>query len=1027
MAQALSLDAVDITPAPAFLLRTFGTLELYRRDADPDTTPLLQKGKPLALLAYCSAERRRPHSRETLSALLWADAAPERARHNIRQAIWRLRRVLGDLLLTRDDAVTGVAAAVVTDRELFLDAVARQDHAEALRLYAGPFLDGVSLPGGDEFEDWAASERTRLEDTLIRAVEQAMRAEPPRIRPSERRGVAEALVARAPDAVDAHRLAIELHLESDDAVGARRGADQLEALAAREGRPLSAALQALMARTRAHHPPINTDDDLALDMVGRDEPFSEAMAAWARVKRGECRILLYTGVAGVGKTRLLRALADRCSGRSSCVLVVRAHPGEQALLWSFLVSLVRALAMQPGAAGIGSESARELVRLDPGLAGRFPASSAATAPAELTDSTRRRALALLDLVHAVAEQQPLALLVDDLHWMDEASRQALSFALTRVADVPLLVVGTARSGAPVIEHPSLETHHLTPLDHDAVIDAIRSAGTWPAEPVVEQFIHTLADSCAGIPLTLVERLALALETGVLQRREGTWSAPSWPEAIHEIAHASPILRRLRSCTPEERALLLMLTVAGTPVSPELLGNTPEERTLLRHLDAKGFVRRESGCWLPTHDVIGEQLRADAGEAAIRHAHARLATALEQSPLTDRLALAVRHFSLAGDLETAGTVFTRLVGRARAQHDHRRVHDLLADLVGQLPDADAARLVARVPWYHRVDRIGTRVLAGAAALLTIAMGTVAWRMYHQPALQVEQTSMATTAARLFGDSAVRLVPSPVVRIASRTDVVNGEVRVRALDGSARILVGDRVTTRAGVARFGGLRLVPNAPVMRLQFEGGGATPTIMTIRTDTPGPDGISNVAQLRLVEGRLTAGGRSVLVRGDRARIEVPPASLLDGVLQVEYASSWVAASVWLAMTPTWGDPRAVGRELIPLTTPVRWDATDVPIAVQTPSTAGTYWLLVVIGAEPSGGFLLSGTNWTVGAPVWGDGNDLATLPDSVIRAARDAGTVSIALAYPAVRSRQCAPHPDAMLRLCTGHVGLLAIEVIVK
>jgi hypothetical protein len=358
-------------------------------------------------------------------------------------------------------------------------------------------------------------------------------------------------------------------------------------------------------------------------------------------------------------------------------------------------------------------------------------------------------------------------------------------------------VGTARSGAPVIEHPSLETHHLTPLDHDAVIDAIRSAGTWPAGPVVEQFMRTLADSCAGIPLTLVERLALALETGVLHRREGTWSAPSWPQAIHEIAYASPILRRLRSCTPEERALLLMLTVAGTPVAPELLGSSPEERTLLRHLDAKGFVRRESGFWLPTHDVIGEQLRADAGEAAIRHAHARLATALEQSQFTDRLALAVRHFSLAGDLATAGDEAGE--HRARARHDHRRVHDLLTDLVGQLPEADAALIIARVPWYHRVDRVGTRVLAGAAALLTIVMGTVAWRMYHQPALQVEQASMATTAARLFGESAVRLVPSPVVRIASRTDVVDGEVRVRALDGSARILGGDRASAVCASSR------------------------------------------------------------------------------------------------------------------------------------------------------------------------------------------------------------------------------------
>ena len=132
---------------------------------------MLGPGKPLALLAFCCSAREREHSRDALATLLWSDSDPTRARQNLRQALWRVRRATGDLVSVRDDAVVGVASTIATDRERFLAALHRGEIRAALDAYEGPFLSGLSFPGGDEFDEWASLERRHLEDQLVRAAE----------------------------------------------------------------------------------------------------------------------------------------------------------------------------------------------------------------------------------------------------------------------------------------------------------------------------------------------------------------------------------------------------------------------------------------------------------------------------------------------------------------------------------------------------------------------------------------------------------------------------------------------------------------------------------------------------------------------------------------------------------------------------------------------------------------------------------------------------------------------------------------
>ncbi|MBY0488828.1 MAG: AAA family ATPase [Gemmatimonadaceae bacterium] len=1021
-----------------FVLRTFGRLDLLAglSDADRSATataiPLLQRGKPLALLAYCLAERRRAHSREALSALLWADAAPDRARHNVRQALWRLRRVLGELLVTRDDAVLSVDATVVSDREQFLEAAAQQDVTTALAVYDGPFLHDVSLPGGDEFDEWVSAERARLEDVLVRLVEEATRGPAPRLRAAECRAAVDRLLQVAPDSLEARRVAVDVCFALGDAVAARREADALEALATRLDRPLSSAAQATLARVRSASQDAAPTDDRAsvtLELVGRDEPFAQVMAAWARARRGTTERVLLTGVAGVGKTRLLQAIGQRCRGRRSSVVSVRAHPGEMEVPFGYAALLARALAQQPGASGISTDSARELVALDPALANHF---RVAPAPPTEGESVRRRALALLDLLQAVAEQQPLALVLDDLHWVDAASRQLLAVALGRLADCAVLVLGATRPSASTgLEHPALTSMALAPLEPDAVLEAIHGSGSWPEAAEVDQFIRTLAGACDGIPLNVVERLTLALDAGLLTRQGTQWGSPNWAIATREVAVSSPLMRRLRACADPERALLRVLAVAGTPLPQEVLSALPDALTVLRALEEKGFVHRESGQWQPAHDAIAEQLLADGDAASRRATHGELAALLVRSRVADRLPAALRHYLLADDEAAAATVFAQIVSRARSRGDRRPAAGLLADVLGEVTASQAAMLLRAVPWHQRAAGSMARVMvASALAVAGIALA-VAWRAWRAPSLHLTQTAVTMTRAQPFGPDAFRLAPSAIVRVGTdnAVDSTPREIRVRSMDGSARIVAGATAVAKDGYARFGGLRLVTRDTLLHLRFEADGFRPTDLTFKAPVLGASREATGA-IFLVEGHFGSGATAQRVRGPDATVRVAPGAPISGVVQMEYSAPWAAASVWVAVTPSWGDPATVGREVTPLTTPVRWDVVDIPVSFTAPTTPGRYWLLFVAAAEPSGGYILSNTNWSMNRAVWGDGNDVAHTSDSVIVAANYRGLAWFDIAYPETwegRRGYCPPRKATGILYCPMEHGLFGIRVEVQ
>src|SRR5262249_51078347 len=131
-------------------------------------TITVPRKKPVALLGYPALRPGKAHPRDRLAALLWGDSADEQARKSLRQAMYVLRKALGDTdppsLLMDGETIAINPEAVEVDAAVFEGLVAERTPGaleRAVTLYHGDLLDGI---GVDEapFAEWLSSARGRL-------------------------------------------------------------------------------------------------------------------------------------------------------------------------------------------------------------------------------------------------------------------------------------------------------------------------------------------------------------------------------------------------------------------------------------------------------------------------------------------------------------------------------------------------------------------------------------------------------------------------------------------------------------------------------------------------------------------------------------------------------------------------------------------------------------------------------------------------------------------------------------------------
>jgi len=178
-----------------------------------DGTPLEVTGKKTqALMGYLAVESARPHTRDQLAGLLWSETGDERARHNLRQALSKIRRSHGPLISTSGDALTLDLTLCTTDVREFERLAGSHDIDElshCIALYRGELLDGLVLRE-PVFDEWILGAQHRLRRSAYNAIERLAHGLIEAERSEEAIDVLNRRIAMDPACEPAHRHLMEV-------------------------------------------------------------------------------------------------------------------------------------------------------------------------------------------------------------------------------------------------------------------------------------------------------------------------------------------------------------------------------------------------------------------------------------------------------------------------------------------------------------------------------------------------------------------------------------------------------------------------------------------------------------------------------------------------------------------------------------------------------------------------------------------------------------------------------------------------
>lgn len=305
-------------------------------------------------------------------------------------------------------------------------------------------------------------------------------------------------------------------------------------------------------------------------LIGREEELSELEDALLAARRGEGRVVLLAGDAGMGKTRLAKELAARAGKVGMEVLWGGCSEAELALPYlPFLEALGNYLAT--------AELEAVRTRLGPvrrELAHLFPQLEPEGVPADV-DSTQgklRLFEAILALLAIPAAERGLLLVVEDLHWADGSTRELFDYMTRRLRSARILILATYRRDEMHRRHPllpmlqawrrsaSTASVELEPLDGPRVAQMVRAI--FDIREVRDETSNFLLERTEGNPFVLEEMLKVAVDRGDIFRTETGWERKALAEMRMPDTVRDTILLRLDRLSAEHVEVLRAAAVLG---------------------------------------------------------------------------------------------------------------------------------------------------------------------------------------------------------------------------------------------------------------------------------------------------------------------------------------------------------------------------------------------------------------------------------------------------------------------------------
>ncbi len=789
-------SSLSLPPTGVLRIRLLGDLALHRGGV---VVPQPPSRRTRALLGYLVATEAA-QSRSTLCDLLWE--GPDDPRASLRWSLTKLRPLVDDAQAQRLQAdrervgFDALQCEVDTARVRSLlaggiDAAPLAALEGAAALLQGEFLDGLDLPACYRFHHWCMALRERYgtqRREVLAALVSRLAPEPERALP-----YGHAMVAADPLAEAAHAALVRLLVAAGRYPEAERHYDWARELLRREvalaaGGPLDEAihrarrglreagsggaaahashashtshtLHATHAAASAPSPPSASELVPAAENTTSPPPLLGRAAEQEAIEQTLAghtapRLLFFTGEPGIGKTRLLDHLAQAAASAGRRVIRGRCFEAEMVRPYGLWLDALRGLPISELPAGVPADT---LAQAAPLLAGQ----------AAEGGNRERLFEAGAALLRCLAMQQPLALLFDDLQWVDEGSAALLHYVARTLCargmphhESAVLLAGAARAGE--IEDNPWAKGLLNSLAREGGVRrlAVGPLGEADACALLQAVPLDAADALrqsGGNPLYLLE-LARASQRGV------DASGRSVEALIDD---------RLRSLDAPARELLAWAAAMGGELRPELLADAAglpvaEVLARLERFEQHGLLRPTGpGPFEFAHDLVRQGVYRALSQPRRQAIHRQFARALGAASADDPWlhGEVVRHAGLAGD-----TLGAARACRAAGEHCLRLFANVEASAaadrglacVDQLrPGAERVRLevgllglrvaAAAGPGGRRLPALAERIesaIAAAEALALHAEAAAGWQIlsfWQQQASDTDATQASTLAA------------------------------------------------------------------------------------------------------------------------------------------------------------------------------------------------------------------------------------------------------------------------------------------
>jgi predicted ATPase/DNA-binding SARP family transcriptional activator len=445
--------------------------------------------KAIALLAYLITSGEG-YTRDGLAAFFWPDYTQSKARAALRRTLSVLNRALGRaaLLASRENIDLDVDHPIWCDAKQFLgflDSCAEHGHSigdvceecispleRAVALYRGDFMAGFSLRDSVAFDDWQFFEGEALRQKLGGALEGLVIACSAKAEFKQALEYARRWLALDPLREEAHRqimqcfawagqrsAALHQYEECKRILWQELGVSPLpetsrlfEGIKANQ-LPETPKLWRREAAQVAIAPPLSRVGQFAAseetNLVGREQEWQALLLGLQAAANGKGWFIALQGEAGIGKTRLARDFAFYARQQGSIVLWASCFQGEANLAYGPFLEIFQTALRSPDAqnrlGSLAPQLLSEASRLLPEvvtLAGGVPSPAANDSPGAQTrflDALRQILFALMQ------GPAPGVIVIDDLHWADEATLDLLTFVIRRLRDQPVLLLAAWRA------------------------------------------------------------------------------------------------------------------------------------------------------------------------------------------------------------------------------------------------------------------------------------------------------------------------------------------------------------------------------------------------------------------------------------------------------------------------------------------------------------------------------------------------------------------------------------------------------